>query len=341
MNKKILIVCERSAGHIFPALTIGKKIKDTKEHKVYFFATSKFLKEFLIKENFLVYGRVFSFRNLLLELSYRFFEALYLLFKIRPAKIIGFGGRDSFFLIFLGALFFIDTSIYELNVNLGKANKLLFIFVRRIFLGFYKEKKSRKEKYIGIPLRENIRFVDKEKVLKKLNFDLSPIIFCFGGSQGSHFLNEIFIRLIQVLEGKFQIIHLTGKRDYLEIIKIYNKIDKKSWVRDFYYNMEELYSVADLIISRAGASTLAEIVYYKIPAILIPHPQAGGHQRANALYLKRRNAALVFYQENFSFFDFKNKVVELLYNQNLRYEIKSNLGNIKLGVKIEDFSFYF
>jgi len=335
---RILFVCDRSAGHIFPALAMAQKIRQqAKGDKLYFFATSLSLKEHLIKEGFMAYGKCFNTRNIVIETAYRFFEALRLIFIIKPHKLVGFGGRDSFFLVLLGSLLFLDTSIYEPNVTPGKANLVLSLFVRRVLCGFGKKKLSKKYTTLGIPLRPNIKKVDRKEALGVLGFDDKPVLFCFGGSQGSVFLNNTFIKLIDSLGGDYQVIHLTGEREYFKISQFYNKIDRKKFVKGFYYQMELLYSIADIVICRAGASTLAELSYYKLPALLIPHPAAGGHQKANAMYFKERQAAYVFLQENFNFEQFRQAALGLLQDKNLRYRIKNNLNGIKIGIGFEDF----
>jgi UDP-N-acetylglucosamine--N-acetylmuramyl-(pentapeptide) pyrophosphoryl-undecaprenol N-acetylglucosamine transferase len=101
--------------------------------------------------------------------------------------------------------------------------------------------------------------------------------------------------------------------------------------------MELLYSAADIVICRAGASTLGEISYYKLPSLLIPHPAAGGHQKANAMYFKQRQAACVFSQENFNFEQFRFAAAELLQDNNLRSRMKNNLNDIRIGIGFEDF----
>ncbi|HIE35886.1 MAG TPA: UDP-N-acetylglucosamine--N-acetylmuramyl-(pentapeptide) pyrophosphoryl-undecaprenol N-acetylglucosamine transferase [Candidatus Omnitrophica bacterium] len=340
---RILFVAERSAGHIFPALTLAKKFK--KNHKVYFFLTNPFFKKILIKEDFYLCGKFFLFRNLFLEGFYRFIEAIYLLFKIRPHRIIGFGGRDSFFLILLGSLLGIKTAIYELNLNLGKANRILSFFSSNIFSVFKETIKGKKVKVIGVPLRENIKKIDRKEAQKFLNFDNLPTIMCLGGSSGSSFINKIFLKLIEELKEEFQIIHLTGEREYFEILPFYNKIKKRKFIKDFYYSMQTLYSIADLVICRAGASTLAEISYYQIPSILIPYPGADGHQKKNALYFKEKGTAIVFFEENFCFERFKNAVEELLFKSYLREKIINALKKIKSGISYEEidninFSFF-
>ncbi|MFA5008646.1 MAG: UDP-N-acetylglucosamine--N-acetylmuramyl-(pentapeptide) pyrophosphoryl-undecaprenol N-acetylglucosamine transferase [Candidatus Omnitrophota bacterium] len=335
---RILFVCDRSAGHIFPAIAMAQRISQQAcGDKVYFFATSSALREHLKWEGFVVYGKPFSARNILIETAYRFFEAFYLILVIRPHKLIGFGGRDSFFLILLGSLLFLDTSIYEPNIKPGKANMVLSFFVCRVLCGFNKGKSGKKYITVGIPLRPNIKKINKKDALNILGFDARPVVFCFGGSQGSEFLNNIFIKLINSFNADYQIIHLTGERECFKISQFYNTINKKTFVKGFYYPMEVLYSAADIVICRAGASTLGEISYYKLPALLIPHPAAGGHQKANAMYFKERGAAYVFLQENFDFARFKLTTQNLLQDENLRQNIKSNLNDIKIGIGFEDF----
>lgn len=350
---KILLACDRSGGHIFPALAIAKNIKEKSvvitedsggrraiahQDEIYFFAASESLRGYLAKEGFPVYGKIFSSRNLPIELAFRAIEAVYLLLKLRPQKLIGFGGRDSFFLILLGTFAFLDTAIYEPNITFGKANKVLAFFVRKIFCGFQETVAGKKVKAVGIPLRKNIKVIPKAEALKVLGFGSQPVIFCFGGSQGSHFLNTVFMKLVESLKGDCQVIHLTGKREYFQITQFYNKIERKSFVRDFYYAMEVLYSASDVVVCRAGALSLGELIYYALPAILIPHPAAGGHQKENAFYLAKKGAARVLLQEDFSFEVFRGIAEKLLYDKEQRESLRQNLRKIKLGVDFEEFS---
>lgn len=332
---KILFACERSAGHIFPALSLGAKMRG--EATVYFFATSAFLKGYIEKEGFTCIGKSLTFRNLLIEGIWRLSEALYLILKLRPKKVIGFGGRDSFFLVLFSSLLGIETAIYEPNVKIGRANRLLAPFVGRILRGFQGDK-SKKSRVIGIPLRKNIKKIDKAAARKILNFNDDPVVFCLGGSQGSTFLNNVFVEFAREFKDKLQIIHLTGKGKYLEILPLYKTMKVKSFVRDFYYEVEVLYSAADLVVSRVGANTLGEISFYRLPAVLLPHPKAGGHQRENALYLEKRGAAIVHLQDKFSPQGFKASLSKLIQDESLRRSIRNNLSKIRLGIGYEDFS---
>lgn len=339
---KTLLVCERSAGHIFPALAFAECLirqRKCRIYDVYFFVTSSFLAEYIKKKNFIVVGKSLKSRNILIEGFFRFFESLYVIFKIRPERVIGFGGRDSFFLILFSSVFGAKTAIYDPNVIMGKANKALSFFVKDILRGFGSKTKSKKEKTIGIPLRENIKRIDKIKARQTLGLDdHSPVILCLGGSQGSLFLNETFIKFVQKHRYSLQVIHLTGKDDYLKIAQFYNKTGIKSFVKDFYFDMEIIYSAADIVVSRAGAVTLAEISYFSLPSVLIPLIQAGGHQKENAIYLERRGAAFVCPQKDFSFERFSHVLESLIQDEDLRQSMSNNIEGMELGVGFEEFS---
>jgi len=336
----ILLTCERSGGHIFPALVFGKKLRSRygTDADIQFFITSDFLKDYLIKENFPVIGKSFKSRFLVFELVYRFFESIAILAKFRPNKVFGFGGRDSFFLVLLAPLFGARTYIYEPNVEFGKANKILAKVAQKIFTGF--EQKNfpvRKVSVVGVPLRDNIRRIERKEALKILGLEEGPVLLCFGGSQGSVFLNDNFVRLNESLPENYQIVHFTGPRDYLEISQRYNKIKHRRFVKDFYSAMEVALSAADFAFCRSGASTVAEICFFKVPTVFVPHPAAGGHQRANALYLSDQGAAVMFKQCDFSFDLFRATAIKMVSDKNFSDKIKNNLQSINPGVEFENF----
>ena len=338
---KTLLVCERSAGHVFPALAMANSMErsedKTTKADIYFFITTSFLRDRIKQQGFGVVGLSLPFRNIIIEGICRPLEASYIILKLRPQKVIGFGGRDSFFLVLFSFFLRIKTAIYEPNVKMGKANKILSFFVNEVLRGFKDSDGDKKTKVIGIPLRENIRKMDKARARQVLNFDQRPVVLCLGGSQGSSFVNQAFLRFIKNYRDSLQIIHLTGKNEYFPIMQFYNKIGMNSFIKDFYYDMEVLYSAADLAVSRAGAATLGEISYYGLPSVLLPLAKAGGHQRENAFYLEKRGAAFVCLQDDFSFEKFSQVLESLIQDKNLRQSISNNLENIELGVGFEEF----
>lgn len=334
MENKILLVSERSAGHIYPALAVAEKIKTKNaRNKVFIFVTSGFLKEKVKSKGYSTLGRVFSFRNILIEFFWRLPEAIYILFKVRPAWVIGFGGRDSFFLVLLSCFLVKKKKvfIYEPNRKMGRANKVLSWFVPVLLRGLPPEDRKKNHKRVGIiPGKDRLK-ISKKEAFKKLGFDQKPVVLCFGGSQGSSFINKNFMRYVsENKQDSYQIIHLTGARDFSEAALFYEKIENKKFIKDFYEDMSLFYSAADVVVCRAGAFSLADISFYGLPAILIPHPEAGGHQGINAAYLEEKGAAVVFSQRDFSFEDFNICLKKLIGDSNFYSKIKENLNKIKL-----------
>ncbi|MCF7886913.1 MAG: UDP-N-acetylglucosamine--N-acetylmuramyl-(pentapeptide) pyrophosphoryl-undecaprenol N-acetylglucosamine transferase [Candidatus Omnitrophica bacterium] len=341
---KVLLVSERSAGHVYPALAIGEKIKENNsiDSKIIFFTSSKFFKKYIKNKGYLVLGLAFGFRNIFVEFFFRFIESLYILIKIFPDVVIGFGGRDSLFLVLFARMLGKKTYIYEPNAEMGRANKFLSLFVKNVLRGISPSDQKKKYKIVGIPLGKNIIKKEKKRLREKFNFDQKPILLCFGGSQGSRFINDSFLNFVKKHNNNsYQIIHITGKKDYSKVIDFYKTIKNNRVIKDFCQDMSNFYNLADIILSRSGALTLAEISFYNIPAILIPHPQAFGHQKTNANYLKNKDAALVFEQEKFNFKEFEICLNKLIQNDKVRKNMKKNFKKTKIGIKYEDFSFDF
>ena len=338
---KVLLVCDKSGGHIFPALAAAKVLRDHGQD-VRFFAASRFFRDLLKKEGFKVYGRDVNMRNILVEGLLRIPEALGLLLKLWPRRVVGFGGRDSFFIVVFARLLFMDTEIYEPNRKMGKANTVLAWFVRRILRGWPESigmTAGSKDSFAGVPLREAIinDRRDKARAKKSLGFGSGPVILCLGGSQGASFVNRVFLEFLEKGLVECQVIHLTGTREYIEISQRYIKINIKSVVLGFHQKMEELYGAADMVISRSGATVLAEIAYYGLPQVLIPHPGGGGHQRGNAFYFRDKKTAEVFLQEGFSSQDFDRVVRKIISDDVVRRDMAAGFEGITMGVSAVQF----
>lgn len=167
----------------------------------------------------------------------------------------------------------------------------------------------------------------KAKIRKKLK----TVIF-LGGSQGAVAINDLAIQIAPVLKEKnIKIIHQTGKKDYERIKKFYEKNAINADVFDFSKNLVDKITKADFAISRAGASTLFELVANQIPTIFIPYPYAAGdHQYYNAKFLEEKNAGFVIRQNEIT----PQKVLNIILNANLE-NISKNLAKInqKNGAK--------
>lgn len=148
----------------------------------------------------------------------------------------------------------------------------------------------------GNPLRASLQEIDKGEALRF--FALSEkkfTILVTGGSQGSHKINLCFQQAFSELPGRenLQVIHLAGNKDYLSLKEAYKDFSGGIKLFDFLKDMQYAYSAADLVITRAGATTISEIILFKLPAIIIPYPYAYQHQLANARILERRGLATI------------------------------------------------
>ncbi|MBN2483690.1 MAG: UDP-N-acetylglucosamine--N-acetylmuramyl-(pentapeptide) pyrophosphoryl-undecaprenol N-acetylglucosamine transferase [Candidatus Omnitrophica bacterium] len=335
---KILLVTDRSAGHLFPALALARAAQ-TAGHNVTLFTTSAYLGEYVPEDIACIVGKDLNRAWLLREMFLRSIEAVRIIFCMRPDKIIGFGGRGSLFFILFGALFLRDTGLYEPNVRMGKANRFLRHLVRAIWYGLPPHNITATMKSAGIPRHPGIRHYEKDQARKKLGLDLyRPVVFCFGGSQGSEFLNETFKKIIQE-DVFFQAIHLTGERDYYQFCEFYDKIMRKEYfVKKSYKDIGLLYSAADIVICRAGALTIAEIVFFRIPAILIPYPGAEGHQRANALFLTGKGAAYYCEQNESAYAGCASILREAFADRQKLDMIREKLSSVSISV--DDGTFY-
>ena len=193
-------------------------------------------------------------------------------------------------------------------------------------------------RYIGVPVRDDLTKYDKENAKRKLGLDIAlPVIMCFGGSQGSGFLNSFFKRFIESSALEFSVIHITGFKQYSDFVEFYGKINRKALVYDFFKDIGILYSATDIVVCRGGALSTAEVVFYRIPAVIVPYPGAGSHQYANVRYLEEKKACYVVDQKNFSFDKVKGFIERLLDNKEERLRIRDNLRKLDICVSCKEF----
>jgi UDP-N-acetylglucosamine--N-acetylmuramyl-(pentapeptide) pyrophosphoryl-undecaprenol N-acetylglucosamine transferase len=227
------------------------------------------------------------------------------MFNFKPDAVVGFGTLDSFPLLMLGRLLRAKTLIHEQNVMPGRANRLLARFADRTAVSFAQTKKYlgiRPERivYTGNPVREEL--VKIEKAEARIFFGLNPekfTILVLGGSQGSRSINLRFLEALQGLTGTYslQVIHLAGDSDGPGLEEKYRNLKLEARVFSFLNQMQYAYSACDIAICRCGATTLAELIHYRLPAILIPYPYAYNHQRWNADVLEEVGAGAIIEED--------------------------------------------
>ncbi len=215
----------------------------------------------------------------------------------RPDVVLGMGGYASGPVVLTAWGLGVKTAIHEQNAYPGLSNRILGRFVKRAFLSFPSSARffpPAKRMITGNPVRKSIGG-DKGSASRVEDSPFTLLIF--GGSQGAHRLNRAMIEGLKNLEelrGRMRIIHQTGDRDWQEVQSAYRQETFEAEVHPFIQEMDRAYAAADLVLCRAGATTLFELMAAGKPAILVPYPHAANdHQRLNAQALVDAGAALM------------------------------------------------
>ena len=361
MAIKVVISGGGTGGHIYPGISLAYEIKDRdSNNEILFVGTERGLESKLIPREGFKFVKIkargiqrrICFENLLAIII--FFISLFQSYKIiknyKPDLVIGTGGYVSGSVVLMATLLGVPTFIQEQNVLPGITNKFLSRFTRATFLSFNQSRKyfSNKAKMIftGNPIRfKNIK-QDKGRDYKKFNLNsLKNTILVLGGSKGAASINRAVVQGINLIrdskKNKWQVLLISGEDDYNKIIETIGEDNKTFSIEPYLYDIEKAYSLADLVICRAGATTLAEIGAYGLPSILIPYPYAThNHQEINARIFEREGAAVIILEKDLSGEKLSKVLIDLVKDKN-QLEIMSKkskeLGNINSAKKIIDF----
>lgn len=308
--KRILAISGSSGGHIFPALAFLDSLGESKEIGALLVLPKKNIFNLLgnpsyqlryISATSLSPGLSWSNLFACVRLIQGAFESAGLLLSFRPHVVVGFGSIVSVAMILLARILGIKTLIHEQNVVPGRANCFLAKFADRIAISFiessgYFRRFRNKIILTGNPLRPALTFVDKARALDF--FGLKPgkfTILVIGGSQASKRVNAAFLEALAGIADKsgLQVIHLSGIEGLELVEKTYEELGITARCFAFLDKMQYAYSCSDLIISRAGATTISEIIFFELAAVLIPYPYARGHQLANAKILEGAGTGII------------------------------------------------
>ncbi|MGD9014868.1 MAG: undecaprenyldiphospho-muramoylpentapeptide beta-N-acetylglucosaminyltransferase [Candidatus Omnitrophota bacterium] len=340
---RILIACGGTGGHIFPGLSLYRALKKIhSDADIILVLDKRATTASIVTEEFPhVYLALASPRFKfdlqdafgVLQLLKGILQSLKIIIRMRPEVVIGFGGYASFFPVFFSWIFRRKTIIHEANVVPGRANRVLAYLVDKIAIGFaktgdYFKANSSKVALTGNPLRPNLTKLEKTLAYDFFGFYPNKFtILVMGGSQGAHKINSAFINAVRLMEHKseFQFIHLCGAGDHSFLKGSYADLGVKARIFAFFSAMEYAYSAADMVISRAGATSISEIAIFGLPLILIPYPYVRMHQVKNARYFKEHNAAILIEEKELSPLILKDKILELFDNPNLRESMSRNI----------------
>ncbi len=346
MTKKILLITGGTGGHVIPALNFANYLnsKNTNckiliDKRGYNYARSFKGKISIVYSSNLAgnfFSKFFGIINLLLGFIQSFFVILF----YKPNIVISFGSYASFFpmicCIILQPFFKTTIFIHEQNSILGRTNKLFLKFINKLLLNFN----------VKLPINNKYRdkvFVvgspEKSFNLKTANNNISTkkkfTIFIFGGSQGSEYIVDFALKLIKIInkENLIRPKFIIQSPNHL-IKKLYTELkDSQSDViiKDFYNNIDEVLQCTSVAISRAGAGSINDLIYFNIPSILIPLPTSkDNHQFYNALIMKKHNVSVVLTQKQNEINKAKNYIYEIHNDINKAKLIYKKLDKIKV-----------
>jgi len=224
--------------------------------------------------------------------------------SFRPDVLFFTGGFIAAPMAFAG--WRVPTMLYVPDIEPALALKILSFFADSIAVTAEASRKffthPERIHVTGYPLRIDLSTWSREKATQRFNLSRDlPTLLIFGGSKGARSINMAVLKFINDLLEIAQVIHVSGSLDWLTVEKTMNELPAHLKARyhamPYLHDMGAAYSAADLVVSRAGASTLGEFPLFGLPAILVPYPHAWRYQKVNADYLAERGAAVILQDE--------------------------------------------
>ncbi len=327
--KRILFTGGGTAGHVTPNIALISEL-EKKEYKVYYTGRYEGIERDLIEKADIKYypisagklRRYFDLKNIadIARIGKGFFNALSLVKKIKPDLVFSKGGFVSTPVVWAGHLRRIPVVIHESDFTPGLANKLSIPFATGICYSFPETGRylnEAKSYLTGIPIRQELFSGNITEGKKLCGFKgHKPVLMIMGGSQGSRFLNSVVRRSLDELLGVFHICHICGPGGLDE--KLAGKI---GYCQFEYVNKDisHLYALADVVVSRAGATTLFELLSLKKPNLLVPLSKKAsrGDQILNARSFKRLGFSDVIEEKEIDKDKFFQAIINLYGKRNL------------------------
>lgn len=360
---KIVLVGGGTGGSITPLLAIFQELKKDGQHDFLFIGGKSSLEKDFAEDNNISFQTIWAgklrryldLRNFLspLFILIGFVQSLKILLNFRPQVIIAAGSFIAVPVIWAGWILKIPALIHQQDIKKGLANSLTAPFAKRITVTFptsLKDFSRKKTKLTGNPVRAEIFSGNQEKAYELFNLKRNlPVVLILGGGTGALAINKIVTKALSQLLFFCQVIHIAGKGKNVfqddklkeshrppsvESITLENKENLISPKNLEYYHPYEFLSeelkhvlpAADLVVSRAGMSTLTELASLGKPTMIIPLPHTS--QEENANYFEKNNAALVLNQESLTPEILTNIIHELLQNKVKQNQLSFNMRKL-------------
>lgn len=320
---RVIFTCGGTGGHINPALAVAKVLKLRRpDSEILFVGAKGEMEEQLVpREGFRLetmeissYERKLTPKNIVhnVKALYRVFSsrrrANKIIAEFRPDVIVGTGGYASYPMLRQGARKGVPTAVHEANAMPGLTTRMVADDAQSIMVCFADSKEHYKHpervEVVGMPVREEFIYTKRADARKRLNIPEDDLLIVSAwGSLGAREMNKKiaeFIRCETADGTPFRHVHATGSYGWKWMPQLVKELgvdltkEPRIDLREYIYNMPDLMAAADLMISRAGASSLNEIAAAGVPCIIVPSPNVtDNHQDKNARVLERRGAAVV------------------------------------------------
>jgi UDP-N-acetylglucosamine--N-acetylmuramyl-(pentapeptide) pyrophosphoryl-undecaprenol N-acetylglucosamine transferase len=343
MNKRIVIAGGGTGGHIFPAIAIANALKERDKNIEILFvgAKGKMEMEKVPQAGYKIEGldiagfnRSSLIKNIGLpfKLVKSFLQVRSIFKKFKPDAAIGVGGYSSFPVLRSAQAKKIPTFIHESNSFAGRSNIMIGKKATRVFTGTDgMEKFFPKDKIVvtGNPVRAGITqsTITRAEGIKFFSLDeKKKTVLVVGGSLGARSINEAIDKHVdELLKEELQLIWQTGK-----LYSPKATTNAGVWVNAFINQMEYAYAAADMVVSRSGAMTVAELCVVKKPVLFVPYPFAAeDHQTVNAKQLVSKNAALMV-KDSEALDKVVPMIIELAKDENKQNELRNNIGKLAI-----------
>ncbi|WP_163654360.1 undecaprenyldiphospho-muramoylpentapeptide beta-N-acetylglucosaminyltransferase [Listeria sp. PSOL-1] len=309
---KVVVSGGGTGGHIYPALAFIREFKKQyKEAEFLYIGTTKGLEADIVTRagipfeaiEITGFKRKLSFENI--RTMQRFFtgtkKCKKILREFQPDVVVGTGGYVCGPVVYSAAKLGIPTLIHEQNSVAGLTNRFLSRYVKKIAICFEEVSDSfasEKIVFTGNPRASEVVSVDPSGVLSEYNLEEDKeTVLIFGGSRGARGLNEAVERALAGWHHRdYQLLYVTGEAHYDQVKEKASRLnlDHRVSIQPFVYDMPKVLNAVTLVVSRAGATTLAELTALGVPSILIPSPYVtANHQENNARSLEKKGAAVV------------------------------------------------
>ena len=345
-EKILMLVAGGTGGHIFPSFSLISKMKNYSfvivtdqrgkvYYEKYFSKKSLNFKIFTHKvtspSNKKLVLKIFSLFQILISLL----KSLLIIVFQKPNVVIGFGGYPTVGPILAAKICNIPSIIHEQNAIIGRANKLLSKISNKLALSFADTKNIEDINNIifnGNPVRHEFEEIGNIDYIKSISQKPFTILI-FGGSLGSSYfskqLTSIICSLPNEIKKEIKIIQQTREEELETVRNNYRKHEIEAEISSFFQNIHEKFKFANLIITRSGGSTVAEILASCRPAIFVPLPNSfDNHQFENAKFFESKNCGWVFDQINNNKSDFQKLIKDIFKNPKKLIIVNHNIRKL-------------